>query len=98
MLSLFGVESGEVTGAASFGWRLFGVRTVAISAAALAGSRVAREAFLPVQLADQLVFAHALRSRSVAPRTAGMAIATSAAIIALDLAARLRVPARSHLG
>lgn len=92
MLRLFGIAPREVTGAAAFGWRLFGVRTLAIGGSALAGGEAARAAFLPVQIADQVVFAHALRTRSVPPRAAVLAMATSGVIIALDVAARTRTP------
>jgi hypothetical protein len=64
------------------------VRTAVIGAAALRGDERARAAFLPVQIADQAVFAHALRTRAVPPRAAVMAMAASGVIIALDLATR----------
>ncbi len=87
-LRVFGVPRRDVTGAAEFGWRLFGVRTVAIAVAALRGSEAARSAFLPVQIADQAVFAHGYRTGSVPRRASVLAMGTSAAIIALDLQAR----------
>lgn len=86
LLRPFGLR--DVDGAAALGWRLFGVRTAGIAAASLRGSRTAQAAFLPVQLADQAVFAHALRTGAVPPRAAIMAMATSGVIIALDVAAR----------
>ena len=88
MLRVFGIAPREVTGAAALGWRLFGVRTAAIGAAALRGDERAQAVFLPVQIADQAVFAHALRTRAVPRRAAVMAMATSGVIVALDLAAR----------
>ena len=89
-LKPFGVPDDEVTGVAVLGWRLFAVRTATIGAAAWRGDPSARRAFLPVQVADQAVFAAALRRGEVAPRTAGLAMATSAVIIALDVVARWR--------
>jgi len=88
LLRVFGIARPEVTGAAALGWRLFGVRTAAIGAAALRGDGRAQAAILPIQVADQAVFAHALRSRAVPPRAAVMAMATSGVLIALDVAAR----------
>jgi len=87
-LRLFGIAPEEVTGAAAFGWRLFAVRTGYISLLAMRGDRAAKEAFLPVQVLDQLVFWHAFARRSVPPRAAIMAAAASAAIIVLDLKRR----------
>lgn len=89
LLRPFGIDPGEVTGPASLGWRLFGVRTLATGAAAAAGDPTARASILPIQVADQLVFASALRSGSVPARAASLAIATSGVIIAAELAARL---------
>jgi hypothetical protein len=92
MLRLFGIAPREVTGAAAFGWRLFGVRTAFVAAGALRGDRSARAVVLPVQLADQVVFAQAYRARSVPRRAAVLAMATSGALIALDVAARRAAP------
>jgi hypothetical protein len=88
LLRVFGIAPREVTGAAALGWRLFGVRTAAIGAAAARGDERARAVFLPVQVADQAVFAYALRTRAVPRRAAVMAMATSGVVVALDLAAR----------
>jgi hypothetical protein len=92
MLRLFGIAPREVTGAAAFGWRMFGVRTAYVAAQAYRGDASARAAILPVQLADQAVFAHAFRTRSVPRRAAVLAMATSGALIALDLAGRRGLP------
>lgn len=89
-LRLFGIAPREVTGAAAFGWRLFAVRTAYLSGLALRGDETAREAFLPVQVLDQVVFWHAFRQRSVPRRASLLAAATSGAIIALDLRRRRR--------
>lgn len=87
-LRVFGIPPEEVTGAATFGWRLVAARNVYISALALRGNETARDAFLPIQLLDQVVFWHAIATRSV-PRRAGlMAAGASGAIIALDVARR----------
>ena len=87
-LKPFGIPAAEVTGAAAFGWRLFAVRNAYISVQAARGNPTARDAFLPIQALDQVVFWHALATRSVPPRSALLAAATSGAIIALDLARR----------
>lgn len=87
-LRLFGISSREVTGPAAFGWRLFAVRTAYLSGKALWGDQGARNAFLPVQLLDQVVFWHAFANRSVPRRAALMAAGASGAIIALDLKRR----------
>lgn len=88
-LRIFGIPPEDVTGAASFGWRLFAVRTAWLSAMALRGNTTARDAFLPVQVLDQAVFWQAYRAHSVPRRAALMAAATSGVIIALDLRRRL---------
>lgn len=90
-LRLFGVPDDEVTGAATFGWRLFAVRTAYLGALAMKGDEAARRAFLPIQILDQAVFWHAFARRSV-PRPAPLlAAAASGVIIALDLERRQRV-------
>lgn len=91
-LRAFGIAPAEVTGAAAFGWRLFAVRTAALSALAWRGDPTARGLFGPVQLADQAVFWHAYATRSIPRRAAVTASATSAAIIALDVRRRRTVP------
>jgi len=53
-------------------WRLFGMRTALIGAAVLRGEPSARRAVLPIQLADEVVFAHA-----------PLAMATSGVLVAL---------------
>lgn len=83
-LRLFGVDPDEVTGAAEVGWRLFSVRTAYLGARAWGGDASARDAFLPVQLLDQVVFWHAFFKRSIPRRGALMAAATSGVIIAID--------------
>lgn len=84
-LRLFGVPGREVTGAAAFGWRLFAVRTAYLTALAVRGDESARNASLPVQMLDQVVFWHAIANRSVPRRAAALAATASGAIIALDL-------------
>jgi hypothetical protein len=88
LLGLFGVDRREVTGAAAFGWRLFAARNLVIGFEAYRGNRTALDLFLPVQLLDQIVFAHALRAGAVPRSGAMMAMATSDVIIALDLLRR----------
>ena len=83
-LRLFGVPGSQVTGAAIFGLRLFAVRTAYISALAWRGRAWARDAFLPVQLLDQVVFWHAFASRLIPRRGAVLAAGTSGVIVALD--------------
>jgi hypothetical protein len=83
-LRLFGVDSREVTGVATFGWRLFAVRIGYLSARAMRGDAAARDAFLPIQFLDQAVIWHAFATRSVPRRASLLAAGTSAAIIALD--------------
>jgi len=88
LAGLYGIPPREMTGAGAFGWRLFGVRTVYLSSLALNGDVSARRAFLPIQLLDQAVFAHAYATRSIPRRAAALAMATSGAIIGLDLIGR----------
>lgn len=90
-LRLFGIHPADVTGAAAFGWRLFAMRNVWISARALRGDPSAEAAFLPIQLLDQAVFWHAFATRSVPRRASVLAAAVSGVIVALDLARRRSV-------
>jgi len=92
MLAGFGIPGREVTGAAALGWRMFGIRTAVVGGGIVAGDASARAVLLPVQLADQAVFAHALATRSVPARAAVLAMATSGVLIALDAAGK-RAPA-----
>ena len=78
----YGLPQAEMTGSAQFGWRLFGVRTAIIGAAAFTGSHQARRVIVPVQILDQTIFAAALLPGSIPRRTAILAISTSATIIA----------------
>jgi hypothetical protein len=87
-LRAFGIPAAEVTGAAAFGWRLFAVRTGYLSVLAWRGDRAARDAFLPVQALDQVVFWHAYRTGTVPRRAAVLAATTSGAIVVLDLLRR----------
>lgn len=93
LLRLFGVAPSEVTGAAALGWRLFALRNLFVGIAGLRGDARARGLILPVQLADQVVFQHAYRTRSVPRRASGGAIAVSGVLIALCTLAR-RAPVR----
>ena len=86
-LQLFGVVH-EDTGAGRLGWRLFAVRTAAISVLAARGDRTAQELFLPVQLADQAAWWWGYRRGELPLRTAALASLASGAIIALDLRRR----------
>jgi hypothetical protein len=77
-----------MTGAGAFGWRLFAMRNLVTGVSALRGQESARDAFLPIQVMDKMVFAHAYRTRAVPRPTAVLAMVTSGAIIALDLVRR----------
>ena len=88
LIRLYGVDPAEMTGIGAFGWRLFAMRNVALGVAALRGSESARNTFLPVQILDQGVFLQAYRSGSVPKAAALGAMATSGAIIVLDLLRR----------
>lgn len=91
-LSLFGVAPREVTSVAVFALRLFSVRTAYLSMLAFRGDTAARDAFLPVEVLDQLVFWHAFKTRSIPRPGAVLAAAVSGAIIALDLKRRRSRP------
>jgi hypothetical protein len=86
-LELFGVAH-EDNGAARLGWRLFAIRTAAISLLAARGDRTAQQLFLPVQVLDQAAWWWGYRRGELPLRTAGLAAAASGAIIALDLKRR----------
>jgi len=92
-LRLFGVPSREVNGVATFGLRLFAARTAYLSVLALRGNTTARDAFLPIQLLDQVVFWHAFKTRSIPRPGAVLAAAVSGVIVALDVRRRLSPPA-----
>ena len=87
-LRLFGVAPREVTGPAIFALRLFAVRTAYLSALAARGNETARDAFLPVQVLDQMVFWHAFKTRSIPRPGAVLAAAMSGVIIAFGLSRR----------
>lgn len=87
-LRLFGLGD-DATGGAVLGWRLFAVRTAAISALAARGDRTARDLFLPVQVADQVAWWWGYRRGQLPLRTALMAGAASGAIVALDVRRRM---------
>lgn len=82
---LFGLSDRDATGGARLGWRLFAVRTIAISALAVRGNRTATELFGPVQVVDQAAWWWGYRRGEIPLRTALMASAASGAIIAMDL-------------
>lgn len=84
---LYGLPADGMTGTAALGWRLFAARNLVVGAASLQGSAAARQALLPVQVLDQAVFLHALITRSVPPRAALLAMATSGGLIATSVAA-----------
>ena len=84
LVRAYGLHPSAGSGGSALGWRLFGVRTAVIGAAVLRDDPSARASVLPVQLADQLVFGHALLTGAVPRRTALAAMATSAALIALS--------------
>lgn len=88
LLRLYGVDPDEMTGAGVFGWRLFAGRNLVLGCAGVAGVRSARDAILVIQAADQLVFLHAYRTRSIPRATAALAMATSGVVVLADLAAR----------
>lgn len=86
----FGIPRSEVTGAGNLGWRLFAARNVYLTARALRGHPDGLAAYGPLQALDQVVFWHALATRSVPRGTAVAAAGASAVIVALDLARRSR--------
>lgn len=83
LLQAYGLPPASTAGDSGLAWRLFGARTAVLGAAVLRGDACARAAVLPVQLLDQVVFAHALLTHAVPRRTALAAMATSAGLIAL---------------
>lgn len=84
----FGIPPAEIRGAGEVGWRLFAARNLYLTVAALRGHEWAIRAYGPLQGLDQVVFWHALVTRSVPRRTAVLAIAASGAIVALDVQRR----------
>lgn len=90
LLALYGIERGELGGAGDLGWRLMAIRTLAIGAAAMRRSPLARDLLIGVQAPDQLAFAHGATTGTISPRSAALASATSAGIVALCLTARRR--------
>jgi hypothetical protein len=88
LLRAYGVRPDELTPAGEFGWRLFAMRNLWMGGLALSGNETMRDAFLPIQVLDQAVFAHAFRTRAVPRPAAALAMATSGAIVVLDLVRR----------
>lgn len=90
LMRVLGVDPRQLTPTAALGLRLFAIRTVLISALAARGDVAAREAFLPVQLLDQLSWWELYRRRALGLRpTLGLST-ISGAIILLDLRRRAR--------
>ena len=87
---LYGLDHRDMTGPGDLGWRLFGARNLVVGSLGLGGSQLMRDVTLAVQVPDQLVFAHAYRTRSIPRTTSVMAMLTSGAVIATGLAARRR--------
>lgn len=79
-----------LTGAGAFGWRLRGACNLVIGTAAWRGSDAAREAIVPIQILDQLAFAHAGLTGAIPRRTWAAASLTSAALIGLSVTGRRR--------
>lgn len=77
--------AGQDTEASRLAWRLFAVRTSAISVLALAGNQTAIGLFGPLQLLDQVSWWSAHRRDELPLRTAVLASAASGVIIALDI-------------
>lgn len=88
LLGLYGID--ELGGAGDLGWRLFAIRTLAVGAAAMGGSPLARDLLIGVQAPDQVAFAHGAATGTISSRAAALASATSAGIVALCLEARRR--------
>ena len=87
----FGIEPGQVTATAAWGWRMFGIRTALIGGLIVAGDPRARAAMIPVQVADQVTFVLAGREPDGVPRrTVRMAQAVSASLVGLSGLAYLR--------
>ena len=82
------VVAQEDNGAGRLAWRLFAVRTAAISLLAARGNATAQDLFLPVQMADQVTWWWGYQRGEVPLRTAALAGATSGAIIGLDFQRR----------
>jgi hypothetical protein len=95
LVRAYRIPAREMTGAGAFGWRMFAVRTGYLAVQAIRGDASARAAFLPIQVLDQLVFAHAFRTRSIPRPAAVAAMLTSGAIVALDLQRRSAQPPAS---
>lgn len=85
LMRAYGAAEPDDVGAV--GWRLFGVRNVAIGGAMLAGRPWALRLAAPVQVPDALVFLQGMREGAM-PRWSGMlALGTAAAVASLGLRA-----------
>lgn len=88
LVALYGADPAQMTGIGAFGWRLFAIRNLMVGGLAARDPDAWRTFILATQLPDQLVFAHAFRTRSIPRPTAALAMASSGAVVALCLAAR----------
>jgi hypothetical protein len=88
LVALYGVPSGEVTGIAAFGMRLFGIRNLAVALANAGGQQWARDFTLAIQAPDIAMFAHAYKTGYVPKQAAAGALATAGLVTALSLAAK----------
>jgi hypothetical protein len=80
---LFGMNPGELTNGAKFGWRLFAARNLVIGTAVASGSRGGQQLVVPIQAVDQAVFWVSWKRGEIPLRTALMSAATSGLVIAL---------------
>lgn len=87
-LRLFGVGPEEVTGATRLALGLFAARNAYIAARALQDDPAAKDAFLPIQALDQVVFWHAFATRTIPRPGAALAATVSGAIVVLDVRRR----------
>ena len=80
LVRLYGADPDGITGIGSLGWRLFAIRNIGTSCAALAGSAEARSMIVALQIPDFILFAACWHNRSIPRLTSGMAMLSAGSV------------------
>ncbi len=87
-MRVYGVPPEQMTGGADFGWRLFGVRTLYLSLAAIAVTNERGPRSYRCRCSTRRCSRTPYGSETIPKRSAVLAMSTAGAIIALDLLRR----------
>lgn len=88
LIAAYGMKPSDMNGIGAFGFRLFGIRNLAVALANATGQQWADDFTLYIQAPDIAMFAHAYKSGYVPKQAAAGALATAGLVTGLALAAR----------